>query len=157
MNLFLPGFVDDSVPAVRDGLVVFRDKVGDLYDNLIDWNRSYPIAFYVFLAFVILALISFAVHQDKRKRRWSKPIAIPRSGVDGMSPRREEVVITDHPAPARRSARSSQTPRPPTDAERKLPTRSTDPLLDALIALFAGTLAAHGRAGAFVVDRFGGQ
>jgi hypothetical protein len=89
----LPGFVNDSVPAVRDGLVTFREKVGDLYDNLIDWNKEYPLAFYVFAGFLLLALISFIAHQDKQKKRWSKPIAIPRGGVDGLSPRRDEVVV----------------------------------------------------------------
>ena len=37
----------------------------------------------------------------------------------------DEVVSTDQPVSGRRTASSSQTPRVPTEAERKLPTRST--------------------------------
>lgn len=91
----MPGFIDDSVPAVRDGLVTFRGKIGDFYDNLLEWTSQYPIAFYVFAVFLVLALISFIVNQDKRKKRASKAIPIPRSGVDGPMSRREEVVAAD--------------------------------------------------------------
>ena len=91
----VPDFVNDNVPAVRDGLVTFREKVGDLYDNLIAWNNEYPLAFYCFVVLLILALISFITHQDKQKRSWSKAIPIPRAGIDGASPRREEVVAAE--------------------------------------------------------------
>src|SRR5262245_30879526 len=87
----LPDFVNDSVPAVRDGLVTVREKIGDLYDNLIAWNNQYPLAFFFFVGFLVLALISFIVHQDKQKKRWSKAIPIPRAGVDGLSPRRDDI------------------------------------------------------------------
>src|SRR5262249_23255408 len=91
----LPGFVDDTVPAVREGLVSFREKVGDLYQKLIDWNNEYPLAAYIFLTFIVLALIAFIVQQDKRKKRWSKAIVIPRAGADSSNSRREQVLAAE--------------------------------------------------------------
>src|SRR5207247_3183836 len=86
----VPGFADDSV---GEGLRTFREKLGDLYDNIIQWNKEYPLAFYAFFLFLILAVIAFAVQQDKRRIRSSKPIVIPRAGVDGVGPRRDEVMV----------------------------------------------------------------
>jgi hypothetical protein len=91
----VPDVVNDSVPAVREGLVSFREKIGDLYDNIILWNEQYPLAFCFFVGFLVLALVSFIVHQDKQKKRSSKPIPIPRAGVDGLSPRHDEVVASE--------------------------------------------------------------
>jgi len=88
----VPGFADDSV---GEGLRTFREKLGDLYDNIIQWNKEYPLAFYAFFLFLILAVIAFAVQQDKRRIRSSKPIVIPRAGVDGVSPRRDEVMVAE--------------------------------------------------------------
>ena len=58
-------------------------------------NKDYPLAFYAFFFFLILAVIAFAVQQDKRRIRSSNPIVIPRAGVDGVGPRRDEVMVAE--------------------------------------------------------------
>jgi hypothetical protein len=87
----MPDFVDSNVPAVKEGLITFRAKVGEGYDNLIDAQKEHPIGFYVFVGFVVLAFLSFVLHQDKRKRRTSKPIPLPRGESVGSASRREPV------------------------------------------------------------------
>ncbi len=91
----LPGFLEETF--VKDGLIAFRQKVGDGYDKLIDLETKYQLAFYVFVVFVFLALLSFIFHQDRRKKRLSRPIPLPRGRDEGVgtTSRRPERVTAD--------------------------------------------------------------
>jgi hypothetical protein len=81
----LPDYLSENA-----GVYAAIDKVGDLYDNLVVWQtvEKHPIAFYAFVGFLVLALLSFILNQDRRTKRMSRPIALPR-GAEATTPRRE--------------------------------------------------------------------
>lgn len=86
----LPDYLTD-IEGVDEGL----KKVGEMYDNIVVWNGQYPIAFYVFVGLLLLALISFILHQDSRGRKVSRPIPVPRSPVEGVTTRRDEALAAE--------------------------------------------------------------
>jgi hypothetical protein len=92
----MPKIVDDNVPIVKEYLIKFRDGVGDVYQELCNFEQArQPMALYVFGVLVFLALVSWWFNKSKRKKRWSKPIAAPRGEGAGMSSRRAEPVGAD--------------------------------------------------------------
>jgi hypothetical protein len=83
------------MPWLQEGLVATREKIGDAYDNLLKWNERYPLAFYFFIGFLALALISFVLHQDRRRKRLSKPIPLPRAAAESSRGPREELAAVE--------------------------------------------------------------
>jgi hypothetical protein len=79
----------------KDAWKTVRGKIGDLYDNVLQWNRDYPIAFFLFVGFLLLALLSFILNHDRRRKRLSKPIPLPRAAADFAPARREELAAVE--------------------------------------------------------------
>jgi hypothetical protein len=79
-----PTYVNDVIKNVTDNL-----------DGLhgLDWQQNIPIGFYLFAGLLLLTLISWFLHRDKRRRRLTPPVPLPESeaGSPPLAARRATV------------------------------------------------------------------
>jgi hypothetical protein len=72
-----PTFIKDTVPAIQNGLVYFRDDlISSAYDFVWDTSQNHPLHHFCAAAFLLLAVVSWFGHRDRRKRRYGKPIPL---------------------------------------------------------------------------------
>jgi hypothetical protein len=85
-----PAFIKDNVPFIQKGLVYFRDDIiVTAYDLVWDTSQHHPLHHYCAAGFLLLTILSWFMHRDKRKRRYGVPIPLP-AGGPGMSTAEDE-------------------------------------------------------------------
>jgi hypothetical protein len=76
-----PGFIKNNVPIVHEGLVNFRDDiVASAYDLLWKLSQDHPMHLYTGIGLLLLTILSWLLHRDKRKRRYGKPVPLAAGG-----------------------------------------------------------------------------
>jgi hypothetical protein len=73
----VPTLVRDNLPDAETWLKNLRGQIGETYDSLCDVCQREPIAFYVGVGFMALALLGSWWNSTGKKRLQGKPIPIP--------------------------------------------------------------------------------
>ncbi|HMF16671.1 MAG TPA: hypothetical protein VKE98_05655 [Gemmataceae bacterium] len=83
-----PGFIKNNLPFIHNGLVSFRDDViGGAYNLLWNLADKHPLTLIITVALLLLTIISWIAHWDRRKRRYGKPVPV---GADPTGPAHHE-------------------------------------------------------------------
>jgi len=84
-----PGFIKNNLPFIHNGLVGFRDEViGGAYNLLWNLGDKHPLTLIITIALLLLTIISWIAHWDRRKRRYGKPVPVGSDSAGG--PARDE-------------------------------------------------------------------
>jgi len=72
-----PAFIQDNLSEAHEKVVNFRnDLVSSAYNFLWNTSQSHPLVHYAAAVFLLLTIISWFFHRDRRKRRYGKPVPL---------------------------------------------------------------------------------